>query len=146
MLAKSINIDILVAGTSNQLFDRDIFRHSITFSYRTTNFDHVSSHYSCFHYLTLEGGLLVFLLVCMNFFVTIHRCYKDLNVNSFFHRTARLWNFLPIECFRLTYDINGFKSRINRHLLMEGSFETDFLYTFIFFLVTPCLIVAVKLA
>ena len=23
----------------------------------------------------------------------------------------------PIECFRLTYDLNGFKSRIKRHLL-----------------------------
>ena len=35
---------------------------------------------------------------------------------------ARLWNSLPIECFPLTYDLNSFKSRINRHLLTEGSF------------------------
>ena len=25
-----------------------------------------------------------------------------------FPRTARLWNSLPIECFPLTYDLNGF--------------------------------------
>ena len=57
-----------------------------------------------------------------DFFVTILRCYKDVYVNSFFPRTARLWNSLPIECFPLTYDLNGFKSRINRHLLTVGSF------------------------
>ena len=38
--------------------------------------------------------------------VTISTCY-----------TARLWNSLPVECFPLTYDLSGFKSRINRHLL-----------------------------
>ena len=59
-----------------------------------------------------------------DFSVTIPRCYKDVdvNVNSFFPRTARLWNSLPIECFPLIYDLNGFKSRINKHLLTVGSF------------------------
>ena len=37
-------------------------------------------------------------------------------------RTARLWNSLPMECFPLTYDLSGFKSSINRHLLTVGSF------------------------
>ena len=55
-----------------------------------------------------------------DFSVTIPRCYKD--VNSFFLRTARLWNSLPIECFPLTYDRSGFKSRINRYVLTVGSF------------------------
>ena len=54
--------------------------------------------------------------------VTIPRCYKDVNINSFFPRTTWLWNSLPIECFPLAYDLNGFKSRINRHLLTVGSF------------------------
>ena len=36
--------------------------------------------------------------------------------------TTRLWNFLPIECFLLTYDLNGCKSRIRTHLLTVGSF------------------------
>ena len=57
-----------------------------------------------------------------NISVTIHRCYKDVYGNIFFSRTARLWNPMPIECFPLTYDLNGSKSRINRHLLTVGSF------------------------
>ena len=57
-----------------------------------------------------------------NFSVIIPRCCKNVYVNSFFPRTARLWNFLPIECFPLTYNLVGFKSRINRHLLTVGSF------------------------
>ena len=49
-----------------------------------------------------------------DFSVTIPRCYKDIYVNSFFP--------LPIECFSVTYDLNGLKSRINRYLLTVGSF------------------------
>ena len=55
-------------------------------------------------------------------FVTIPSSYKDVYVNSVFLRLARLRNSLPLECFALTYDLNGFKSRINRHLLTVGSF------------------------
>ena len=57
-----------------------------------------------------------------DFCVTIPRCYRDIYVNSFFLRTARLWNSLAIECFLLTYDLGVFKFRINRHLLVVGSF------------------------
>ena len=57
-----------------------------------------------------------------DFYVTTTRCYKDVYVNSFFPRTARLWNSLPIECFPLAYNLNGFKSRINRHLLTVDFF------------------------
>ena len=57
-----------------------------------------------------------------DFSVTIPRCYKDVYVNSFFPRTGRLWNSLPIECFPLTYDLSGFTSRISRYLLTVGSF------------------------
>ena len=56
-----------------------------------------------------------------DFSVTIPRCYKDVYVNSFFPCTARLWNSPPIECFPLTYDLSGFKSRIYRYLLTVGS-------------------------
>ena len=57
-----------------------------------------------------------------DFSVTIPRYYKNVYVNSFFPRTARLWNSLSIGCFPLTYNLNGFKSRINRHLLIVCSF------------------------
>ena len=57
-----------------------------------------------------------------DFSVTIQRCYKGVYIKSFFPRTARLWNSLPIECFPLTYDLNDFKSEISRHLLTVGSF------------------------
>ena len=57
-----------------------------------------------------------------DFSVTIPRCYKAVYVNSFFPRSARLWNSLPIECFPLTFDLSGFKCRINRYLLTVGSF------------------------
>ena len=54
--------------------------------------------------------------------VTIPSCYKDVYVNSFFPRMAKIWDSLPIECFPLTYDLSGVKSRINRHLLTVGLF------------------------
>ena len=54
--------------------------------------------------------------------VTISRSYKNVYVNSFFPHTAGPWNYLPIECFPLTYGLSGFKYRINRHLLTVGSF------------------------
>ena len=57
-----------------------------------------------------------------DFSVTIPRCCKDVYVNSFFPHTARLWNSLPVECFPLTYNLNGFKSIINRHPLTVGCF------------------------
>ena len=36
-----------------------------------------------------------------DFFVMSPRCYKDVYVNSFLLCTARLWNSLPIECFKI---------------------------------------------
>ena len=74
------------------------------------------------HVLFLEGDLLIIMIDRMIFLppfldVTSMSVY----VKSFFSRTARLCNSLPIECFPLTYDPSGFKSRINRHLLTVGS-------------------------
>ena len=56
-----------------------------------------------------------------DFGVTNPRCYKYVYVNSFLSCTARLWNYLLIECVPLTYNLNGFKSRMNRFLLTVGS-------------------------
>ena len=68
-------------------------------------------------------------------YVTISRCYKYVYSNNFFPHTARLWNSLPIECFPLTYDINGFKSNI---------FPECFNLFMLLFLVTLSLVVAVQ--
>ena len=60
-----------------------------------------------------------------HFSVTITRCFKDVFVNLSTVSspyTARLWNSLAMGCFPLNYDLSGFKSRINRHLLTGGSF------------------------
>ena len=57
-----------------------------------------------------------------HFSVTILRCCKDVYVNSFLPHTTKVWNSLPIECFPLTYDLSGFKSRINRHFSTVSSF------------------------
>ena len=43
-------------------------------------------------------------------------------VKSFFPRKGRLWSFLPLECFPLTYNLDGFKSRTNRNVLTARSF------------------------
>ena len=78
---------------------------------------------SWFHFLFFKGGLLVIQDRLHDFSVSTPRCYKDDYVKSFFPRTVRLWNSLPIECFPLTYNLNCFKSRIKRHLLLTvGSF------------------------
>ena len=58
-----------------------------------------------------------------DFSVTIPRCYKDVCVNSSFTCAARLWNFLPMECFPLAYD---------RYLLTVSSFWADFLHVLTF--------------
>ena len=47
-----------------------------------------------------------------------------------FLSSHRLWNFLPIENFPLTYNLSGFKSRINWQLLTVGSFLRDLQWLF----------------
>ena len=52
-----------------------------------------------------------------DFSVTIPRCCKNVLVNNFFPRTAKVLKFLPVECFPLNYDLNSGKPRTNQHLL-----------------------------
>ena len=81
------------------------------------------------------------------FSVTIPRCYMDVYVNSFFPCMAKLWNSLPIECFPLTYDLSGFKSRINRSFncrIFLNRFPVCSNLFMLLFLATPCLVVAVQ--
>ena len=67
-----------------------------------------------------------------DFYVTMPRSYKDVYVNSVFPRRARLWHSLPVECFHLTYGLNGLKSRINRHLLKFNRLLLAFCASFSF--------------
>ena len=85
-----------------------------------------------FHFLILEGGLLVILIDCMIFLSPFLGATK-MSLCQQFSRTAIFWNSLTIELFPLTYDLNGFMSRINRHLSTVGSFYIHFLHALIFF-------------
>ena len=57
-----------------------------------------------------------------DFSVIIPGFYKDVYVNSFLPCTPRIWNSFTAECSLLTYDLNDFKSRFNRHIFSLGSF------------------------
>ena len=57
-----------------------------------------------------------------DFPVTISRSYKNVYATSFFTRIAKLWTSLPAERFQMTYDLNSFKGKVNRHFLSLGSF------------------------
>lgn len=76
----------------------------------------------------------------LNELFTFSRSYKDINVKKFFPP----WIFLTAECFSLNCDLNGFRSKVNKHLSSLFSFILDFLYVFTFFsvFVTPCLLVS----
>ena len=56
-----------------------------------------------------------------DFSVILCRCHNVVFVNSFFPCTAGLSNSLHAECFPVAFDVNGFKSRANRHLLSCSS-------------------------
>ena len=69
----------------------------------------VDAHLNWFNWFPFSGGRSPrYSDRLHDFSTTILRCYRDVYVNSFFPRTARSYNFLPIECFALTYDLNGF--------------------------------------
>ena len=74
-----------------------------------------------FHLLILQRGLFIILVDSMFFLLPFLNVTK-MWISSFFPHTASTWNSLPIECFPSTYHLNGFKSKINRHLLLVGSF------------------------
>ena len=41
---------------------------------------------------------------------------RDFHRNTFIPRSARLWNSLPSHCFPNTYNLQSFKSNVNKHL------------------------------
>ena len=81
-----------------------------------------------FHFFFLFGGPLVVLIDWMIFLSLFLDVYRNVFFNCFFPYTARLWNFLPAECFPLTYDLNGYMSRVNRHFFHLGLFFLLFVF------------------
>ena len=72
--------------------------------------------------LSYSSGRFTHYFDRLHFSVTVPWCYEDVNVNSFFPCTARPWNFLPAECFPLSYHLNSL------------SLESITPFTFMFFL------------
>ena len=90
-----------------------------------------------FHFLFLKGGLLVILIdytIFLSPFLDVTR--MSMSMVSFLPQLE--WNSLPIDCFFLTYDLSGFNSKINRHLLTVGSFYANFLDAVIFLCFFSC--------
>ena len=63
--------------------------------------------------------------------VTIHISSKYVYVKNLLPHPAKIRNCLSMECFPLTYDLNGFKSRIKRNFLSVGSIVYLYVLSFI---------------
>ena len=50
-------------------------------------------------------------------FLEVETAHQNFHMQSFFPRTATLWNSLPAHCFPDRYDLFSFKRRVNRFLL-----------------------------
>ena len=61
---------------------------------------------------------------------------------QFFSFTTTLWNSFPWECFSLTYDLNCFKFKVDRHLSSLYPFYSAFQYVFLFILFFGCVFLA----
>ena len=71
-----------------------------------------------------------------HFSVTIPTGYKDVCINistNYFQLQLGLWNYFPEECFTLTFDLNGLKTRVTWYFLYLDSWLTAFLYTICLF-------------
>ena len=50
-------------------------------------------------------------------FLQVEGDYRKYHMNSFFPRTASLWNTLPSVCFPDSYNLDQFKKAVNRFFL-----------------------------
>lgn len=66
--------------------------------------------------------------------VAISKYHKDVLVNSFFRRIVKLGNNFNVDSFPLTFILNVFKSRFNRHLLSIQLFHILFIIAIFFLL------------
>ena len=53
------------------------------------------------------------------YFLDVKSSHQNFHMQSFFPRTATLWNSLPAHCFRERYNLISFKKRVNRVLLLS---------------------------
>ena len=100
-----------------------------------------------FCFLIVVGGLPFILIYCIIFLSKFLHVMRSAMPTVSFLTQLDSGNFLLAECFPLTYDLNSFTSRINRHILFLCSFYL-FLFLFnlflLYFLVTPCFVAALQ--
>ena len=89
-----------------------------------------------------HGSSICYFYRFNDFAVTIPKCCKNIYFSSFFPRTARLWSSLTVECFSLRCDINSLNPGLTSSCYHWVLCSSDTLFTFVFFLVTPWLVVA----
>ena len=78
------------------------------------------------------GDPLAILITCMNFLLPFLNVTMMSFEGAFFLCAGRLWNSVPEECFLLTYNLNGFKFSVNRHLFSLVLSKQLFYMLFIF--------------
>ena len=107
---------------------------SLSFSIVISLMDVHLNRINWFYLLILAAPPLVVLIGCMIFLTPFLDVIRMSMSTVSFSRTPRFWYSLHAECFPLTYDLNSFKSRVNRHLFNRHLSKTDLLYNFHLFL------------
>ena len=115
---------------------------SLSFSIVISLIDVHLNRINWFYLLILAAPPLVVLIGCMIFLTPFLDVIRMSMSTVSFSRTPRFWYSLHAECFPLTYDLNSFKSRVNRHLfnrhLSKKISSTIFIFFFFFCNAIPC--------
>ena len=115
---------------------------SLSFSIVISLMDVHLNRINWFYLLILAAPPLVVLIGCMIFLSPFLDVMRMSMSTVSFSRTPRFWHSLHAECFPLTYDLNSFKSRVNRHLfnrhLSKKISSTIFIFFFFFCNAIPC--------
>ena len=115
---------------------------SLSFSIVISLIDVHLNRINWFYLLILAAPPLVVLIGCMIFLSPFLDVMRMSMSTVSFSRTPRFWYSLHAECFPLTYDLNSFKSRVNRHLfnrhLSKKISSTIFIFFFFFCNAIPC--------
>ena len=115
---------------------------SLSFSIVISLIDVHLNRINWIYLLILAAPPLVVLIGCMIFLSPFLDVMRMSMSTVSFSRTPRFWHSLHAECFPLTYDLNSFKSRVNRHLfnrhLSKKISSTIFIFFFFFCNAIPC--------